>query len=145
MKNSSRFHISFVVTTSSHLRESDFLMVKDDVIDGFNFTRDNRLGDITEKIHLKDAGELTVCKLQGKTDDLPIHNVLIVNNGIVQLYSHRKEEDAFIEFISQANGCGFRMPYGMEALKEYADDFRKWQEETKQTDFQVFYKISLLS
>jgi len=50
-----KFKLSIVVETNEGMSEDDFLVVGDDVIDGFNITRTDRLGDIVSEFHMTGA------------------------------------------------------------------------------------------
>lgn len=49
------YEITIILKTDNKVTVADINLLPDDVIDGFTLSRNNRLGDITEKFHFESA------------------------------------------------------------------------------------------
>jgi hypothetical protein len=47
-----KFELTITLSTTSDIKEEDFTLDNHDVIDGFELSRTNRLGDTTSDFHL---------------------------------------------------------------------------------------------
>jgi hypothetical protein len=136
------FLVSVLLETSARVRESDFDVQSDDVIDGFTISRNDRLGDITENFYLSDFSNVDVRKIV----DLKGSDDLLRGIAIVQ-HNHRGNSQepcicrsvaevrlALGSLIKEAHGKNFRAIRKDEDINAYYEEYQGWLAESSEYD-----------